>query len=264
MQSKEYLQIRLYGKESLPALLYCPGIHGDWTLVSSFRAAIRERVRFVEFTYPRSLDWTLEDYAATVLSVVREHGVQQGWLLGESFGSQVVWAMLKQLQIDPGLFQVQGLVLAGGFVQHPAIWGVHLAQKIWNHTPLWCMQQFLRIYQFYARFRHRHAPETLASMAEFVARRTALDHQAVGCRFGLIAAHDPRPLASSMKIPVYYLSGALDPIVPWPWVRYWLQRNCPGYQGSRIIFPADHNVLGTAPRAAAKQILDWMRIEQSK
>src|SRR5947209_4789033 len=119
----EPLQIRIHGDAPLPTLVYLPGLHGDWTLVSSFRAAVAGRVRFVEFTYPRTLTWSLDDYAAAVEVALLNHGVQQGWLLAESFSSQV----------------------------------------------------------------------------------------------------------------------------PWPQVRLWLRRNCPGYRGGRTIVRADHNVLGTAP-----------------
>ena len=40
------LKMRVHGDASLPTLIYLPGLHGDWTLVSSFRAAIAGRVRF--------------------------------------------------------------------------------------------------------------------------------------------------------------------------------------------------------------------------
>ena len=63
MEMKEKLEMRTYGDASLPTLIYLPGLHGDWTLVGSFRHALGGRVRFVEFTYPRTLTWSLEDYA---------------------------------------------------------------------------------------------------------------------------------------------------------------------------------------------------------
>ena len=44
---EERLQLRLHGSAELPALVYCPGLHGDWTLIGRFRRALRGRVRFV-------------------------------------------------------------------------------------------------------------------------------------------------------------------------------------------------------------------------
>ena len=62
----EELQLRIHGDAALPTLIYLPGLHGDWTLVTSFRLALAGRVRFVEFTYPRTLMWSLEDYARAI------------------------------------------------------------------------------------------------------------------------------------------------------------------------------------------------------
>jgi hypothetical protein len=59
----EQLQMRIYGDVSLPALVYLPGLHGDWTLIPSFRNALEMKVRFVEMTYPRTLAWPIQDYA---------------------------------------------------------------------------------------------------------------------------------------------------------------------------------------------------------
>jgi len=70
MEMKEKLEMRTYGDASLPTLIYLPGLHGDWTLVGSFRHALGGRVRFVEFTYPRTLTWSLDDYAANLESAL--------------------------------------------------------------------------------------------------------------------------------------------------------------------------------------------------
>jgi len=65
-------------------------------------------------------------------------------------------------------------------------------------------------------------------------------------------------LARSMKIPVYHLCGFFDPIVPWWAVRQSLLRACPAHRDWSLIWRADHNVLGTAPREAAEHIMAWM------
>jgi pimeloyl-ACP methyl ester carboxylesterase len=115
------------------------------------------------------------------------------------------------------------------------------------------------VYRGYAKFRHRHAPETLASVDEFVAHRTTeTDRCAMTHRYDLIAANDPRSVARRTSIPVHYLGGLVDPLVPWPFVRRWLRRNCPGYRGGRTMWRADHNVLGTDPEVSARQVLEWM------
>ncbi|HZR17105.1 MAG TPA: hypothetical protein VFE51_07245 [Verrucomicrobiae bacterium] len=47
-------------------------------------------------------------------------------------------------------------------------------------------------------------------------------------------------------------------MVPWYPARTWLQKNCATLQDHRIIWQADHNVLGTAPKLAAAQVLEWI------
>jgi pimeloyl-ACP methyl ester carboxylesterase len=274
----ETLQIRIVGDTALPTMIYLPGVHGDWTLVGSFRAAVSGQVRWVEFTYPRTLDWSLADYAAAIENALLAHGISSGWLLGESFGSQVAWALIERsLPMIPPAQSVErvslsgtapsstkmqwcGLILAGGFVRHPMIWAVHLTQFFWNSTPLPCLRWFLRFYLLFDKLRHRHAPEALRDRDEFVRRRTALDHQAAGHRFALIAANDPRSIAEHASIPIYYLSGWLDPVVPWPFVGSYLRHHCPTCHNQCVLWPADHNVLGTAPRPAARLVLDWMNV----
>ncbi len=270
----EELQLRIHGDASLPALVYLPGLHGDWTLVTSFRLALAGRVRFVEFTYPRTLTWSLEDYANAIEAALLEQGITQGWLLGESFGSQIVWPLLGRarnevrgvsVDVSPSLFAPRtshftpdGVILAGGFVKHPFKFGVRAAGQFSHGVSLTWLTRLLFFYAKYARFRHRQAPETLASIQEFVARRTELDKQTAVHRLHLIAANDPREIARQVRLPVCQLSGLFDPVVPWPFVRPWLKRNCPGYHASNIIWKADHNVLGTAPKAAAEQVRQWM------
>jgi len=297
------LKMRVHGDPSLPTLVYLPGMHGDWTLVSSFRAAIAGRVRFVEFTYPRTNTWSLDDYTREIERMLLAQGIESGWLLGESFGSQPAWQVVKRSLNRQGAqhdcpptpspsqegsqhsdaliqfpswegsgvgssgnkvgwfvgFQTQGLILSGGFVRHPVIWAVRMAGRVSSAIPMWFVKLFCGVYARYARFRHRHAPETLASIAEFVANRTLeADRQAIVHRYRLIAENDLRPVARQTHFPVFYLAGLVDPLVPWCCVRWWLRRNCPGYRGGKTMWRADHNVLGTAPRASAELIWQWM------
>ena len=266
------VEVRVHGSDSLPVLVYLPGMHGDWTLVGSFRAAVARHVRFVEVVYPRTSDWSLSDYAQKIQAALLERGITRGWLLGESFGSQIAWELIElgaagdelpvhaQSKQTQSSFHVEGLILAGGFVRHPVIWGVRLAGRVSRAVPMKVLKSCCWVYARYANFRHRRAPETLANIAEFVARRTvAADRIAVTHRYQLIAENDLQPAARQTRLPVFYLAGLFDPLVPWPWVRLWLRRHCPGYRGGITVLRADHNVLGTAPQASAERVLAWMR-----
>ena len=250
----EQLELRIHGDASCPTLIYLPGLHGDWTLVGSFRQALGGRVRFVEVTYPRTLTWSLDEYAAAIETALAQHGITGGWLLGESYGSQPLWAMVGRRT-----FSAQGVILAGGFVKHPMRWAVRLAEKttgrISNAFFVWAVFSYAKI----ARYRYRRSAEVLATIDEFVARRAGgLDRRAAQHRLHLVAENDPRHIARQTPLPVFGLSGWLDPIVPWPWVRRWLRQNCPGLRAYEVLRGADHNVLSTAPKAAAEQVLRWI------
>jgi pimeloyl-ACP methyl ester carboxylesterase len=251
------LQMRIHGEAERPSLIYLPGLHGDWTLVSSFRVALGDQVRFVELTYPRTVTWSLEDHARAVLDKLAGHGVREGWLLAESFSSVVAWAILERAAATG--FTVRGVILSGGFVRYPYPVMVHLARALNRAVPLWMIKVLCWIYGRYAVLRHRQAPETLECVAEFMRRRSErADRRAICYRYDLILQSDARKVAQSTKVPIYQLCGFVEPVVPWWPVRRWLRRHCSSYKGSRLIWRADHNVLGTAPRVAAEQVVSWM------
>jgi pimeloyl-ACP methyl ester carboxylesterase len=258
------VQLRVTGPIGKPTLVYLPGLHGDWTLIRSFSKALGDEVRFVEITYPRTITWSLQEYADAVLAALKEAEIQSGWILGESFGSQIAWQLLK---LDPksedpseaDQFSVSGIILAGGFVKYPVMWMVPIVQGMNRFVPMQLLKRFCRAYAIYGKIRHRHAPETLSDVAEFVRRRTEEpDRQAIAHRYTLIRQSDFCDLAIAAAIPIYQLTGFVDPIVPWFLVRRWLKRSCPNYAGWRLIWRADHNVLGSAPAASARQILKWI------
>jgi pimeloyl-ACP methyl ester carboxylesterase len=249
----EKLEMRVYGDGSLPTLVYLPGLHGDWTLVGSFRRALGGRVRFVEMTYPRTLDWSLDDYAHAIETALAEQGIDRGWLLGESFGSQVLWSLMARSRL-----QIEGVILAGGFVRHPMRWGVRLAERVSGGISLGLLARVLFGYAKVARYRYRHSPEVQANIQEFIDRRTPLDLQAAKHRLHLIAQNDLRPVARQVAVPFYALTGLFDPVVPWWWVRPWLKKNCPALREYRFVWSADHNVLGTGSQAAAEHVVRWM------
>ncbi|EEF58326.1 alpha/beta fold hydrolase [Pedosphaera parvula] len=263
----EALQLRVHGDTSKPALIYLPGLHGDWTLVTAFRAALKERVCFVDITYPRSLTWNIDDYANNIEDELLKCGLTRGWLLGESFGSQITWPLMEknlpanalhQTSLRKNSFKVEGIILAGGFVKHPWKWGPGLLCRIGEKTSMKGYGSELRFYSMYMNFRHRHSPEARASIQEFANRRTDLDRQAMRARLKLLDQYDPRPTARQTHVPVHYLAGLMDPLVPWVLVRRWLMRNCPGYRGGKTFWLADHNVLATAPKGSAETAIQWM------
>jgi pimeloyl-ACP methyl ester carboxylesterase len=256
---EEQLQLRIQGDASQPTLIYLPGLHGDWTLIGSFKRALGNRARFVETTYPRTLTWSFDDYAANVEAALAEKGITRGWLLGESFSSQVVWQMVAR-----GKFQIEGIILAGGFVRHPVRAGVRLAARCARGISLSLLTRIMFGYAKIARFRYRRSPEIAANIHEFIARRTELDRQAAVHRLRLIADSDFCDIAKATKAPVFAITGWLDPVVPWMFVRQWLRRNCPTLREYKILWIGDHNVLSTAANKSADQVVQWMNSTPAK
>jgi hypothetical protein len=136
-------------------------------------------------------------------------------------------------------------------------WGARFAHCISRTTPLWIRRATLWAFANYARMRHDQSSDSLAYINEFVARRTALDYQAMQHRLRLVIANDPCEIARYAACPVFQISGLIDPIVPWFFVRRWLRKNCQSLRDSRIVF-GDHNVLGTASNKAAEIICGWI------
>ena len=249
----DVVQMRIHGDSSLPTLIYLPGLHGNWTLIGGFREALADRVRFVETTYPPTLEWSLEDYAAEVEAALAANGITEGWLLAESFSSQVAWPIIKRKR-----FYARGIILAGGFVQHPMRWGVRLAERLCGDIPFAMIARILFGYAKISRWRFRHSPQTHQAIQEFIAHLTEAERQAAKHRLHLVAQNNACQIASEVDLPVYALTGVFDPVVPWFWVRRWLMKNCRALREYKIIWHADHNVLGTGSKAAADQVVNWI------
>lgn len=247
------VEIRVHGDAESNTLVYLPGIHGDWTLAGGFRRALGGKLRLVEVGYPLGVNWTQKEYAAAIVHALAERGIHSGWLLGESFGSQIAWEMCQQ---HP--FAVEAIILAGGFVRHPLPALANLLYVSTGKKSFRFMRAALFLYSQVARFRFGRSPETAGEIQEFVARRTKADFISGRHRLALVARHDPREIATAVEIPVFALSGFFDPIVPWVPVRRWLACHCRRFREHRVIWRADHNVLGTAPKAAARQVLVWI------
>jgi pimeloyl-ACP methyl ester carboxylesterase len=249
----EEIEIRVFGEATLPTLIYLPGMHGDWTLIPAFRTALQSRARFVEVTYPRTVTWTMQDYGRAINDGLEKAGIASGWLLAESFGSQLAWELIRESR-----FQVEGLILAAGFVKHPLKLGPGILRRVGQCVPMGVYWAMMNAQSLSLRMQHWRLPEAVAAAREFVARRTALDREAMRHRLALLDGYDPRNVARETKVPVYYLAGAFDPLVPWPLVRRWLRKHCPGYRGGRTVWLAHHNVLAVAPATCARFVLGWM------
>jgi len=256
MNSSE-LRLEAHGAPDGAVLLYLPGVHGDNTLLGSFRARLGDDVRLLEIIYPVTASGTLTELATAVWQAAARVTDGPVWLLAESFGSQVAWAMLSQAPPQ----EVRGVVLAGGFVRHPWLWAVRLTRFGLSLMTPGAIRAFFRIYPLWARLAYRNAPEVAAVLPEFVARRQQPgDHRALIQRLRLIEGADFRETVRQLRVPVWQLTGRWDPVVPWWSVRRWLHGNCPGYQGTEVRPGADHVVLATDAAGSVASVRRWMQL----
>jgi pimeloyl-ACP methyl ester carboxylesterase len=135
VQEETELQVRIDGDASLPTLIYLPGVHGDWTLLPAFRELAKEKFRLVQFTYPRTISWSLVEYARAVSEALASRGITRGWLLAESFSSQVAWTWLNMAQENATEFRFDEIILAGGFVRYPIWLNLRFAQLFMAIAP---------------------------------------------------------------------------------------------------------------------------------
>jgi len=173
----------------------------------------------------------------------------------------VAWGLMEFCKCgssDADSMRIEGLILAGGFVKHPWRRGPGLLRRLGESTPRRPYQLALNLYTRLGRWRNRRRPDVIASFDEFAARRTDLDRRVMWQRLDLLAEFDPRPIAQSTHVPVYYLAGLIDPLIPWILVRRWLAKYCPGYQTGKTCWVADHAILASAPACAARQIMEWI------
>lgn len=256
--------MQVQGTPTAPVLVYLPGLHGDWHYNAGFRQVLGGGVRLVEFAYPRDPNWKLADYVRELEGALSKHGIMEGWLLGESFGSQVAWGLVERAEVQSAQnqphFRPNGIILAGGFVRYPLIWGVRLVRGTHRSLPMVAVAALLRGYLRLLRWRHRRAPHVRQSLQEHQDFQSQeLARQAILSRYDIILAHDHRPLAQRTRLPMFYLTGFWDLIVPWFLVQPWLRQNCPGYRGWRLVWNSEHNILGFQPKTSAEQIRAWMK-----
>src|SRR3974390_2844069 len=158
---EEQLKMRVHGPDGAPTLIYLPGLHGDWTLIGTFRKALAGRLRFIEVAYPETRVWSLENHAAAVESMLHQSGISHGWVLAESFGSQIVWPMLARDQ-----FEIEGIILAGGFIRHPARWAANLSRVCARRMSLRLIRSLLLGYAKLAPWRFHGDEETAAAIRD--------------------------------------------------------------------------------------------------
>lgn len=238
-----------------PALVYVPGVQGDWTPMHRTGALIAEFSRLVLTAYPRNPAWTLEDHARAVLAVLDHLGLERAHLLAESYGSLVAWQVAL---LAPQ--RVQSIAIAGGFVLSPQRVGAACAAVFHRHGPPWLMEAMVQGYLRWATRHSRHPEIASFRRSCFPAIRAPQGWQALANRMRIIARADMRPHLPAIQCPVGYFGGAWDVVVP---VRREIRTLRRGLgQACRFraeLFPRTaHDVLPARPRESAAWIRQWL------
>ena len=241
-------------------IIYLPGVHGDDSLAAGCRDRLGPGLRWVPTRYRVHPGGTLDRLVDEVLWQVRKAGVDHGWLLAESFGSQVAWALLARCRNDRAAgFRPLGLVLAGGFVRHPMPWAAGCLGRWGRRAPTPLVKAILEVYRAYGWVRFAGDRPALRGLTRFCRRRARpRDRETVADRLELIAEVDLRAAASAVTVPVHALAGCWDVIVPWPPVFRWLARHCPGWRGGRVLAAGGHAVLVERPATSARIVAEWV------
>jgi hypothetical protein len=259
----ERVSVEITGSGDGPPWVIVPGMHGDRSLHGEFRELCGRRAVVVSLAYPRTIRWSLDDYAVGCIAALGERGIRSGWLVAESFGSQVAWAMAAASRPGAG-FEILGLVLAGGFVNYPYKRNLALGRRLFSLCGEGDRYSvgariFMSGYGAYAWVRHRGSGPGRAAVAEFLhERRIAGDVAAARRRLELIEGADFESVAREFRRPVWQMSGLWDPVVPWGPVGSWLERECPGYRGRALARLSDHTVLFSAAAWSARTAGVWI------
>lgn len=250
------LLYQVSGREELPPLVYLPGVHGDWTPLVSARPLLSDGLRLVEVAYPRVDHWSLEDFGEALDALLDRLGLQSVHLVGESFGSLVAWQFgLTHSE------RVRSLILVGGFAQPPSFRRAALARRALMLTPTFLLERGIDVYVSYKNRRGEQRPPPSEGVMSYAAVRTTRGRRATANRMRIIQRTDFRPHLHRVVVPVRYIGGENDRVVPVQRQLETLERHLPescDFQ-SRLLAGAGHVIIASHPGQATRHITDWVR-----
>lgn len=222
------------------ALVLLPGMDGTGTLFRGFISALGSRFETIVGSYPagRALGYSdLELQARALLPIDRPF-----LLLGESFSGPIAIAVAASP--PPGLI---GLILCGSFARNPR--RIFAAARPFfrllpaGPVPARLLDMFLSF--ILRRFASPHLRAELKQALADVPAAT------LGVRIGAVLDLDISSRVSEIRVPILYLQGSDDWIVPRSCSRD-IARAAP--QTQIVEIEAPHFLLQTAPSAAAAAV----------
>lgn len=245
-------------------IIILPGLHGDCSHLTSFLQEFNtSQVITVKYLSSKRNKNTIEEYADSLFCALSIINAREGFIIAESFGSQVAWRFLELLKKNtaPFTFQVKALILAGGFLSHPFPRLVRLFSYLYGKARVsWLNLAFRAYFGFVSKATGaKKLPNTF-----FEERSSLQDQKALISRMELMQ-NDFRKIAENIRCNVYLLVGFWDVIaVPWPLNYFYLNKYCPKFEAKwDYCFWGDHAVLYSEPKKSASIIKNWIKREES-
>ena len=247
---------RVSGEESGTPVIYLPGVHGDWTPQAAAGPILAQNFRLVEVTYPKKPEWSIADYMNALVSLLDRLEIRSAHVIAESFGSLVGWELGLE---RPS--RVRSLMIVGGFCQPPGPPKVLLAKWGLSLLPT---EVFERGVNAYASFRTLQGKLVRLETEEelpYAAVRSDVGLSATIRRFELLGRTDFRHQLHDLRVPVRYIGGEKDLIVPVKREIETLNEILAEETGfeSHLIPGAPHMIIASHPEETVGRLVRWIQ-----
>lgn len=239
-----------------PAALYLPGVHGDWTPFHRIRPLLSKELQLLEISYPKSTDWSLADLSGLLVALMDELEIDRAHLLAESFGSLLGWEIgLRHPE------RSRSIIIVGGFAQPPPHGRAGLAGKGLRLLPSALFERGVDSYVYMKAALGQARPSPGENLPPYFAVREKAGMLSTAHRMDIIQRSDFRPAIDGLSVPVRYLAGARDLIVPVKREVSVLARALPSSARfeSELVPGAPHMILLSHPERSSEVILRWVR-----
>ena len=248
------LRYRISGEASSPTLLYLPGVHGDWTPQAAAAPILAEHFRLIETAYPKNPAWALSEFVAAVVRLLDRLKIPSTHLAAESFGSLVG----QQFALEHPE-RVQSLTIVGGFTRAPDARMIRLTRLGLERLPTRLFEGGVDVYVALRRNRGALHPTPHQVDLPYDAVRTEAGRRATVRRFEIIGQTDLRPRLHELQLPVRYLGGEHDLIVPTKREIATLEELLPDSAAfeSHLIAKGPHMIIASHAEETVKRIVEW-------
>ncbi len=247
------------GDRNAPPILYLPGVHGDWTPQLAARPLLSRDFRFIETAYPRIETWSIDDFAQALKNLLDDLGIESAHIVGESFGSLVMW----QFGIaNPE--RVRSFTLVGGFSRPPRFRVAAAAAAALKSLPTSLLESAIDLYVA-GRSALGEDRESF-DIGAYPAARTLQGRRATAKRMSIIQASDFTAQLQEIKFPVRYLGATNDIVVPVRREIATLLAHLPPHCDfqSELVAGAPHAMIASHAKQTVEHLSRWVREIEAK